>query len=652
MRYYYPLSTKDFSFENIFATESISPLSFYSQRGFGIDYFCRLPALQLEDFLVFFSQPPIYELPKNSGDAMKYILSFSESSIDEEEVIFLAEGIVAYPKTVYFKQDDLEVLFFRERDQRVAVLKSEASLPTKGVLKYVKSFKLVNEADCKEFDLTILAKVKLKNEEMLHEIAFDGRLNFFKGFLYGMTVGQVGSKSKEEILLKRRIQEIINSYAELKNRTEYSNYRAYGKDSKKSDIPPKAQTEMYEHRLRVAIMECEAVFSSIFPGQRFEPGLLIRFLAEKFRAILPTFEAAEQYVNYAILDEEIFGASKLATLKSYFFRHTVSQNPIAYFEVLKDQAQQSIRNNYASKTSKELIDDRFKETIRAIERFIEQHFLNKSKDKLIDLSVVRYDYLNNTISIDTGMAGISAESLQEFVLVSNCILNMPKRGKTETSTAKILPVIETVSNLLSKGKHTKTSQLYQYLNNEIDIYSLERVSSVVMKNFVAFAFNPDSIEKLENFTESKVIEESWMSYAFWCAYNGFANTSRTFVKPVFESGNNNLQHALDQFIRTQFAGVNKKAVTIGVKSDQIAPSVETVTQAEDTENATTPSRKFYDEFVAKTYALSFSDFQDLILQNNKETLVKELKSKTKASKKEIEKMLIRYNDLVVNGNLF
>jgi len=34
----------------------------------------------------------------------------------------------------------------------------------------------------------------------------------------------------------------------------------------------------------------------------------------------------------------------------------------------------------------------------------------------------------------------------------------------------------------------------------------------MMKNFVAFTFNPNSFEKLEAFIEAKEIEEKWMAY--------------------------------------------------------------------------------------------------------------------------------------------
>lgn len=134
---------------------------------------------------------------------------------------------------------------------------------------------------------------------------------------------------------------------------------------------------------------------------------------------------------------------------------------------------------------------------------------------------------------------------------------------------RVLPIVENVGNLLSKGKHTKTSQLYQYLNNEINVYSLEKVSSVVMQNFVAFVFNPDSIEKLENFTETKSIEERWMSFAFWCAYNGFANTSKNFVKPIFESGNRDLQRSIDFHLRNLFSNIHRFSITL--PQEQLSP---------------------------------------------------------------------------------
>jgi hypothetical protein len=456
-------------------------------------------------------------------------------------------------------------------------------------------------------------------------------------------------------------QEVINSFAELKNRSEYA-YKPYEKSSRGAVSGTRVQTEMYEHRLQVAIIECEAVFSAIFPGQKFERSNLVKFLYEKFRDMLPTFEAAENYVNYALLDEEILGATKLSMMKSYFFRNTISQNPLAHFELLKDQAERFFKNtrsSYPSKTNRESSEDSFKDVIYTIEKFVDQQFLSRAKNKRFDVAAIQYDYQANQIRIDERIEIINKESLQEFLLISNCILSMPKIGKSDDLKLRVLPIVENVGNLLSKGKHTKTSQLYKYLNNEINVYSLEKVSSVVMQNFVAFVFNPDSIEKLENFTETKGIEERWMSFAFWCAYNGFANTSKNFVKPIFESGNRDLQRSIDFHLRNLFSNIHRFSITLPQEQlspplEEVisAPTNETVIASLDEKDPTLKSREFYDKYIVKIYDISFSDFHDLILQNDKDILIRDLKARSKASKKDIEKMINRYNDMVNNNNLF
>src|SRR5688572_16964686 len=135
--YYYPLYSNDFNFENIFASESISPPSFYGERGFGIDYFYAIPNYHHKEALILFNAPPVFQIenPVNS-DSIKFILQLSEASVDIDEAYVVGEGIIGYQKTVYLNRENFRILFFSERDKKLALLKSETSLPTKDLKKY------------------------------------------------------------------------------------------------------------------------------------------------------------------------------------------------------------------------------------------------------------------------------------------------------------------------------------------------------------------------------------------------------------------------------------------------------------------------------------------------------------------------------------
>src|SRR3979411_1117284 len=103
--YYYPLCSKDFTFENIFASESVSPYVFYSMRGFGIDYFYKIPKVHHEKAIILFEEPPIYETGSDNSNIIKFILAIDKGCLDQTEIVNVDNGIIGYKKTIYLDKN-------------------------------------------------------------------------------------------------------------------------------------------------------------------------------------------------------------------------------------------------------------------------------------------------------------------------------------------------------------------------------------------------------------------------------------------------------------------------------------------------------------------------------------------------------------------
>jgi|GEM_PF-1803803 hypothetical protein len=647
--YYYPLCTKDFCFENIFATESLSPICFYHARGFGIDYFYRIPKINHEKALILFNEPPKFELGTSVGDAIKFILAIQEDAIDLNEIVTVEEGIIGYQKTIYLNQGNFKILFFSDKDQKIARLKSEMSLPTKGLKKYENNFSIISESDCKGFETDNIERLKLDDLQLNDEIAYDRKYNYFKGYIYGITAGLIGSKTNEEIQIRRTLQQIINSYAEWTNRMPTSSKVKQIKSSK----PPNTQSSFlfdYEKKLQSAIITAENLFAQYFPGEEFSEMALAAFLQKKFSDRLKTLEDAQKYVDYATIDQEIFNNSRFSTLKNYFIKNAGASNPLFHFEVLKEQVRAFSKNvDYSS--NKDRVNEIFKNALFELEKIVEETFLKKTLAGSIDLNEIQFNYEKNEVAINKGFQSLDKELIEEFTLISNCVLLNTKFGRGEAKRESILTIVEQVGNVFSKNKGAKSTQLYQYLNNEINGYSLEKVSSVVMKNFVAFVFNPDSIEKLEAFIEAKEIEEKWMAHSFWCAFNGFANTSRNFVKPIFDTDNVPVQNYLDNYLRTQFSG-NSKGEAETKQTHLKKPISLTDKPILSQEVLTVKGQEFYDKFIKQKYNISFEQFQRIVMIKDKEITIKELKERGGISKKEGKKLVDAYHEMISTAVLF
>jgi hypothetical protein len=641
MRYfYYPLSTRDFSFENIFASESISPHAFYNLRGFGIDYFYKIPLMHHEQALILYNSPPKYELPSDSGDAAKFILAVAEETLDQNDILLIKEGIIGYQKTIYLNKDNFKVFFFSEKERKIAFLKSETSLPTKGLKKYANNFFLITEAECQSFDTTNIANLDFGLGSTGNHILFDRSFNHFKGFIYGISIGLLTSKTNEEIHIRRVFREIMNCFAELKNRSEHSSRNPENKYSKSLSYSQQAPLDVYERKLRASIEQAEDLFSRLFPGEGFSEEKLVKFMQEKYSSRLKSAESAQLYINHAILDQQLFGDAKFSKLKDLYLRNRANETPLLHFDILKDQAENFLKNTKQnsswSGSNREAANEKFKESLFELGKFIEAKFLQGTSDKNVELGVIHFNIEKSEVVFDKGFQSLNNGLIEEYSSILNSIFKNIKSGRGDTKKENILSIVTQIGSVFSKSKSPKSSQLYQYLNNEISTYSIDKVSSIVLRNFVAFIFNPDSIEKLESYLEAKEIDEKWIAYSFWCAYNGFANTSGNFVKPIFETGNVAIQKSLDSYLQNIL----------------LMPAVNAVAAVESGSDRLVKSRDFFEKYIAGKHPVSFDDFLRGIHTDNMDQILKELKEKGNISKKEGRKIIEAYKEYINAAMLF
>ncbi len=629
--YYIPLCSKDFTFENIFSSESISPINFYSKRGFGIDYFYPIQDYQNHETLILFNNPPIYSVNDIPGDVIKFILAITETAICLSEIIAINEGLIGYQKTIYLNQDNFKILCFSESDKKTLLLKSEGSLPTKSLKKYSRNFEIISENSCVLFDVSAIKMLNVKNEAFQEEITFDRHYNFFKGFIYGVFSGIINTKSPQELKIKQSLQNITNTFAEFKNRSE-GNLR----ENSRYSISKSPSIYLFEKKLRESINESYLLFLDLFPESEVSEKKIATFVFEAFKSRFKSQEEALQFVNFQILSDELFETSNFQKLKTLFSKKNKEFNPLLFYYTMTEQIEY-----YASKGTKESVNDNFKDALHKLSNFIESRFLTSSSSKRIDLTKIKYNPENNSITIDHQLNLISDKQTEEFVLITNDILHHSKFGKGEATKESLLTIVESVGARFSKTKEGKTSLLFQYLNNEISSYSIEKASSNVMKNFVAFVFNPNSIEKLINFIDSKEIENEWMAFAFWGAYNGFANLSKNFVRSIFDTNNHELQKYIDNYLTSTFYPKEEQLIVNEVNAQQ------------DNNKLSFSSREkeFYDKYIHKKHSISLDEFVVTLKNKKQEAILEELKEKYNINKTS-GKSLIKHYKEAIDSSLF
>ncbi len=624
MRYLYiPLCSKGFTFESIFSTESISPPNFYPIRKFGFDYSYKIPEIHHESAIILFNSIPDYETGDSNTSTIKFVLRVTEKDLNEDELIVIDDGIFAYTETIYLTKENFKLIFFSERDKRLAALKAESSLPTKSLTKYWENLKVDTSPELTKFDTTQIGTVKIGSDGLDTKIKLDKEYNHFKGLVYGLFVGLLTVRNSKRRESSRVMQELINAFAEFNNRLE-----DYYRNAKYKRSPVVLETTMqrYLDKLTDSINRLKPLLSDKLPTVDFPESSVVSFLLEKLSNQLTNEEEALRYLKYQSIDDILFGSSKYTQVVKMAMEHHGHPGNINHFDNIHNSAIELLNARILPK--ERLIHlSNIRNTLQTLAKAIDDLPVNESAE-FPRLTGLTYSFSKNSISVEPPSSIADEELLGYLVSISNSILPNSKSTKGETQKESILNIVESIGNLFSKNKAAKSTLLYKYLDNQINSYSIETVNSVPLRNFVAFAFNPDSLEKLTNYLVAKEINEPWLAYSFWCAYNGFANTSGNFLQPVFQSNDIEMQNYLDNFLMDVLR--------------QVDATREEAPVDREAENSQSVRRQralvFFRKFVEGKHHISEGDFLELLDLPSNSEVVDVLKARHGINKRDGKKL--------------
>ncbi len=646
--YYYPLSSKDFTFENIFSNESVSPPCVYKLRTFGTDFFNVISKFHHPEAIILYSEPPIYELDMEVADHKKFILKVPENILDPNDIVFISEKIIGYQKTIYLTKNNFELLFFSEKDIKVCSLKSEATLSTKSYKKYQYNFKVISDSDCSPLEPQILENLKL-GKDWQNVVEFDRKLNFFKGFCYGLLCGSLRSMSKKEAELKRSLQDLTNSFAEFKNKAANDSKRTNEKNFIKKGKA--VQDEDRLTKVSKAIESSEQLFKSNLSGTSFQESDIDTYIKGFLANSGFDGKSINLFLDFKKMEDALLGANNFSKFKSQFLKSD-HRNPMLYFESLREQVK--LFSNAANSTSdwaiasRDRAADSFKKIMYDLSKIADSQSAKPGGAEVEDLLKLQYSIDANEVNIQAGLKDISPINQGEFVLILNIILKNPKLGKGEAQKEDILYLVDLVGSRLNPNKPGKESHLYQYLNGDLKEYDTSKVQSIGMKNFIAFVFNPESVEKLESYLLSKDVPQKWMAYSFWSAFNGFASMSRLFVAPYFETNESSITDPIDEyFIRFHKNGNFSR---IELTEPSLVLSVQTTEKPDESRKS--KIENFYTEFVDGKFKISSAQFEQIVEIDDLEKIVTELKVKYRIAKKDGVKLIERFKDFVRSPSLF
>jgi len=202
---YIPTSTLNFN--NIMSSESISPPSFYSRRGFGFKRFEKVEPNSLNNRTILYDKYPFFDINDKELENYPMVIEINTNSI-KENTIQEQNGFFYSDETIYLNPFSTRIFFRNEQEKFSTLSKSEPSIEAKMIPLYANYMEIKRE-ETNSFDCT-KSEIKDSQIDFSKYISKDRIINKLKGFLYSYLLAANKSVSPDVVFLKKYIKKLQN----------------------------------------------------------------------------------------------------------------------------------------------------------------------------------------------------------------------------------------------------------------------------------------------------------------------------------------------------------------------------------------------------------------------------------------------------------
>ncbi|MFW6272509.1 MAG: hypothetical protein ACOC2U_01860 [bacterium] len=207
---YIPTSTLNFN--NIMSSESISPASFYSRRGFGYKRFEKVGPNNLDNRIILYGKYPVFDIDDKELENYPMVVEIDTKTI-KKDVIQEKNGLFYSDETIYLNPFTTNILFRNEQEKRSTLSKAEPSIESKMVPLYANCIEIKRE-DINSFNWT-KTEIKDTEDDFSRYISKDRRINKLKGFLYSYLIAANKSVSPDVVFLKKHVKRLQNTLSAI-----------------------------------------------------------------------------------------------------------------------------------------------------------------------------------------------------------------------------------------------------------------------------------------------------------------------------------------------------------------------------------------------------------------------------------------------------
>lgn len=558
-----------------FVTESISPYSFYQERGFGnnLSRFYKAGSEKI-NHLILSTVEPVGEYAVEISDELLDVALLVKSG--RKKTVF------TYPKTIYYRKDSVRFRFFSREKQIAFIAESKILLEVKCVEKYMNNFYFDNKA-----------KVKINEKssdtflfEKQQYLAFDKKYNFLKGAVVGYVRGQLTSMDNGQQELLSHITELKNSFAGLHTELMLGEdavhdmsilQKIFQCKLKYSKLDIEATNlfdilgQVFKEIIKLASMRSQELNRQKTPAYEKE----LEELKQKREKCAHTLNRLEDMFDFSCIKneldqirrKEIEKGEKKGKKREYFKKDTPEYKRKVELKKMLDDFEE---NNSEYKT--------LKQEIKNIEERIDSyHYGSTEYDSALGALFVRLsDGVNDLIkkvnksgqshSVDFSRIKIldrkvllvfGNEAVVEsayFDIVLQYILEQSFGGIRSISEIDILNLILATAKIFKDTEYSKTvtgqellvslGQYWRYKKQELDTFSIPS-HLPIFQSIMSFFIKAQGFEQIERFMLNRKYRYKEYAFMLWGAYIGFAAIPKTFTNVIYQ--NDEIDKELDYF---------------------------------------------------------------------------------------------------------
>lgn len=511
------IPTTTLNFNNIMASESISPAGFYSVRGFGYKRFDKVEPNNLDRRIILYDKYPNFDINDMELENYPLVIEIAPQYVNEDVIREYKDGVFYTEETIYLNPLSTKIYFRNEGERRLTLSKVEQSLNTKMASIY---------QSCIHVKTSDIISFEWRNNDMIDStidfakhISKDRRINKLKGLLYAYLFGANRSLSQQVVVLKKHAKELRNALsAIITNPDGYSNYKQ------------KEELEILYKKINDAFYQVEGLGEILLNCIKQKE---IEYNCSNFTSILKK----EDLYNIWLQKQNLRPAYQINPF-NLSFSHKNYPNK-------KDCE----NNNSKIEENQKYFDTYFVELDNAIGEHIKSINTN-----INDLPILQH--CNRVEQIPSDKTGFQVKLFNEykeehwnreeflasrldFATTGGKLFKEELQGNWENSSSKAY------INDLRKNLASHTS------------FALNSVHNLTLQSFAVFCQKgEEDINKLEDYLITNEIGDFRIAFALWGIVFGFANMPKTLTNDLFLLNDTDYISEIYKYIFKQIHGID------------------------------------------------------------------------------------------------